>query len=210
MFMWKKCGQFMPFYAPDNGANGGGAGDNGGESGQVVETDYKALYEKLQADHEKAKTENAKLKASFDKTASEVAELKRASKAKMSEEEKRAAETAEREQRYQELQNEVYEMRVSTAFAKAGFDEKDYGDIAKKIVEVGGEQSNDLAETLIEFVKKANKSAVASAKNGAIKDGAVPPKTSTTQPSDTPFAEQAIAYTKRDDKSQEIKNKYRK
>ena len=62
MFMWKKYGQFIPFYAPDNGANGGGAGDNGVESGQVVETDYKALYEKLQADHKKQRprTPNSK------------------------------------------------------------------------------------------------------------------------------------------------------
>lgn len=205
MFKWK-YGQFMPFYAPDSGADGGqagGEGNNGGNETPPDTTDYKALYEKALADQKK-------LKASFDQTAHEVAELKKQSKAKMSEEEQRAAETAEREQRYQELQNEVYEMRVSTAFAKAGFDEKDYGDIAKKIVKVGGEQSNDLAETLIEFVKKANKSAVANARNGAIKDGAVPPKTSTAQASDTPFAEQAIAYTKHDDKSQEIKNKYRK
>lgn len=181
MFMWKKYGQFMPFYAPDNGANGGGAGDNGGESGQVVETDYKTLYEKLQADHEKAKTENAKLKASFDKTASEVAELKRASKAKMSEEEQRAAESAEMEQRYKDLQNEVNEMKTATAFAKAGFDEKDYGELVKQVVAVGGDKSSELAETFLTFVKKSNAAAVASAKNGAIRDGAVTPNASSAQ-----------------------------
>lgn len=204
MFKWK-YGQFMPFYAPDSGADGGqagGEGNNGGTETPPDTTDYKALYEKALADQKK-------LKASFDQTAHEVAELKKQSKAKMSEEEQRAAETAEREQRYQELQNEVYEMRVSTAFAKAGFDEKDYGDIAKKIVEVGGEQSNELAETLIEFVKKANKSAVASARNGAIKDGAVPPKTSTAKPEENSIAKQVFEANKPNANSENIKNRYK-
>lgn len=173
MKKWLKA-RLMPFYAPDSGADGatGGDGDNGGNATPPDTTDYKALYEKSLAD-------NKKLKASFDQTAHEVAELKKAQKAKMSEEEQRAAESAEKEQRYKDLQNEVNEMRTATAFAKAGFDEKDYGDIVKKIVEVGGEKSGELADTLIEFVKKANASAVASAKNALIKDGAVPPKTST-------------------------------
>lgn len=204
MFKWK-YGQFMPFYAPNTGADGGqasGEGNNGGNETPPDTTDYKALYEKALADQKK-------LKASFDQTAHEVAELKKQSKEKMSEEEQRAAEIAEREQRYQELQNEVYEMRVSTAFAKAGFDEKDYGDIAKKIVEVGGEQSNDLAETLIEFVKKANKSAVASARNGAIKDGAVPPKTSTAKPEENSIAKQVFEANKPNANSENIKNRYK-
>lgn len=204
MFKWK-YGQFMPFYAPDGGADGGqadGEGNNGSNETPPDTTDYKALYEKALADQKK-------LKASFDQTAHEVAELKKQSKAKMSEEEQRAAETAEREQRYQELQNEVYEMRVSTAFAKAGFDEKDYGDIAKKIVEVGGEQSNELAETLIEFVKKSNKSAVASARNGAIRDGAVPPKTSTAKPEENSIAKQVFEANKPNANSENIKNRYK-
>lgn len=207
MFKWK-YGQFMLFYAPDTGADGGqagGEGNNGGNETPPDTTDYKALYEKALADQKK-------LKASFDQTAHEVAELKKQSKAKMSEEEQRAAETAEIMQQNKDLQSKIAEMETSTLFAENGFDKKDYGDIATKIVEIsgGGDKAKEFTETLIEFVKKANKSAVASARNGAIKDGAVPPKTSTAQASDTPFAEQAIAYTKHDDKSQEIKNKYRK
>lgn len=180
MFKWK-YGQFMPFYAPDSGADGQASGN--GEQG--TETDYKALYEKALADSERQKSENAKLKASFDKTASEVAELKRASKAKMSEEEQRAAEIAEKEQRLIEMQNRVYEMETTTLFAEQGFDKKDYGELVKQVVEVGGEKSGELSSAIIEFVKKANKAAVANAKNAAIKDGAVPPKTSTAQPTDT-------------------------
>lgn len=209
MFKWK-YGQFMPFYAPDSGANGGGEGNNDGNGEQGVETDYKALYEKALADSERQKSENAKLKASFDKTASEVAELKRVQKAKMSDDEKAQAEREEVEQENKALRNRLFEMETTTLFAEQGFDKKDYGELVKQVVEVGGEKASELSSAIIEFVKKANKAAVANAKNAAIKDGAVPPKTSTAQATDTPFAEQAIAYSKRDDKSQEIKNKYRK
>lgn len=184
MFKWKH-GQFMPFYAPDSGANGGGDGNNDGNGEQGVETDYKALYEKALADSERQKSENAKLKASFDKTASEVAELKRVQKAKMSDDEKAQAERAEMEQYTKALQNRVYEMETTTLFAEQGFDKKDYGELIKQVVEVGGEKSGELSSAIIEFVKKANKAAVANAKNAAIKDGAVPPKTSTAQPTDT-------------------------
>ncbi len=183
MFMWKKYGQFMPSYAPDNGANGGGTSDNGGNGEQGVETDYKALYEALKADNDKAKAEYAKLKTSFDKTASEAAELKRASKAKMSEEEQRAAEIAEKEQRIVELQSRVYETETSTLFAEAGFDKKDYGELVKQVVAAGGDKSSELAETFLTFVKKSNAAAVANAKNAAIRDGAVTPNASTTQAS---------------------------
>lgn len=183
MFKWNYR-QFMPFYAPDTGADGGqvgGESNNSGVGTTTDTTDYKALLEKAQADLAKAQAEYSSLKKSFDTTASELSAKKKAEREKMSEEEKRAAETAEREKRYQELQNEVYEMRVSTAFAKAGFDEKDYGELVKQVVEIGGEKASEFSETLIEFIKKANKSAVANARNGAIKDGAVTPKTSTGQ-----------------------------
>lgn len=167
-------------FAPDTGADGGaGAGTNGADggndgNGEVDNTDYKALYEKAIAD-------SKKLKASFDQTSHEVAELKKAQKAKMSEEEKRQAEFEEKEQRYQEAMARVAEMETATLFAENGFDKKDYEEVAKKVVEVGGDKARELADTIIEFVKKANKTAVASAKNGAIKDSAIPPKTSTSK-----------------------------
>lgn len=202
MKKWLKA-RLMPFYAPDSGADGatGGDGDNGGNATPPDTTDYKALYEKSIAD-------NKKLKASFDQTAHEVAELKKAQKAKMSEEEQRAAESAEKEQRYKDLQNEVNEMRMATAFAKAGFDEKDYGDIVKKIVEVGG--TSELADTIIDFVKKANKTAVASAKNALIKDGVITPQTSTAQASQNPYATMATEINNPSNRENEIKDHYRK
>ncbi len=199
-------GRLMPFYAPDSGADGSTAGGEGNGSGTETPpdtTDYKALYEKSLAD-------NKKLKASFDQTAHEVAELKKAQKATMTEQQLKEAENAEKEQRYLALQSEVNEMRTATAFAKAGFDEKDYGDIVKKIVEVGGEKSGELADTLISFVKKANDAAVASAKNALIKDGAVPPKTSTAQKTDNPYATMATQNNQPSNREQEIKEFYKK
>lgn len=145
--------------------------------------DYEAEYKKVLSERDSARAEAEKYKGLKDKYAGESAEYKRKIEAQMSDEEKRQAENAEREQRYMALQSEVNEMRTATAFAKAGFDEKDYGNIVKKIVEVGGEKSGELANTLIEFVKKSNASAVANAKNIGIVETAkaMSPKASTTQ-----------------------------
>lgn len=171
---FSRYAKFM--FAPDDGASGGaGVGTNGADEandGEVDKTDYKSESAKWEAKYKS-------LKQDFDKKASALSAKEKAERERMSDEEKRKLEFEEKEQRYQELQKEVYEMRVSTAFAKTGFDEKDYGDIVKKIVEVGGEKSGEFANTLIDFIKKANASAVASAKNALIKDGAVAPKTST-------------------------------
>lgn len=202
MFKWK-YGRFMPFYAPDSGADGGaGASGEEGEIATPPEIDYKAKVLEWEAKYKK-------LIKDFDDTSTELASKKKAEKARMTEEEQREAENAEKEQRYQEMAAKLAEMQTANLFAKNGFDEKDYGDIAAKIVEVGSDKASELAESIIAFVKKSNQSAVANAQRGGLKDGAHYPQTSTSKPSDTPFAEQAIAYTKHDDKSQEIKNKYR-
>lgn len=174
--------------------------------------DYEVEYKKAIAERDNARAEAKKYESLKDKYSRESADYKRQLEAQMTDEQKREAENAEKEQRYQQAMARVAEMETTTLFAENGFDKKDYGEIAAKIVEIsgGGDKAKEFTNTLIAFVKKANQSAVASARNGAIKDGAVPPKTSTAQASDTPFAEQAFAYTKHDDRSQEIKNKYRK
>lgn len=198
-------GRYVRFmFAPDDGASGGGVGGEptGGEV-KVDTTDYKALYEKEVA-------ERAKLKKSFDATASEIAELKKANKAKMSEEEKREAELAERELHYKEMENQLNSMRVDTVFAKNGYDEKDYSDLSKKLVEVGGANASELAEVFLEFVKKANKTAVANAKNGMIKDSAIPPKASNTTAEEHTYAKLATENNAPSNKANDIKNYYRK
>lgn len=202
--MFGRYARFM--FAPDSGADGGASvGANGadGEGVKVDTTDYKALYEKEVA-------ERAKLKKSFDATASEIAELKKANKAKMSEEEKREAELAEKELHYKEMENQLNSMRVDTVFAKNGYDEKDYADLSKKLVEVGGANASELAEVFLEFVKKANKTAVANAKNGMIKDSAIPPKASTTTAEEHTYAKLATENNAPSNKSNDIKNYYRK
>lgn len=202
MFKWN-YGRFMPFYAPDTGVDGGadGDGDIGGNETPPDTTDYKALYEKLF-------TYNKKLKEDFDKAAHDVSELKKAQRANMDEQQLKAAETAEKEQRYQEAMARIAEMETATLFAENGFDKKDYGEVATKIVEAGSERAKELAETLIEFVKKANKSAVANARNAAIKDSVVLPKTSTAEPSKTPYADMAVSATVKGQRAEEIRKKY--
>lgn len=75
---------------------------------EAANIDYKAMYEELQGKHEK-------LKSSFDKTASEAADLKRKNIAYMSDEEKRNAEIAEKEAHYKaiERENSLYKYKAS-------------------------------------------------------------------------------------------------
>lgn len=170
-----RYGRFI--FAPDTGADGGvstNGADGVNASAEVDTTDYKALWEQ-------EKKEKLKFKEAFDKKASELSAKEKAERAKMSEEEKREAELAEERERWQTMANELNEIKVSNVFAKNGYDEKDYSDLSKKLVEVGGSNAHELAEVFVEFVKKANQMAVANAKNSMIKDGAVPPKTSTAQ-----------------------------
>lgn len=63
-------------------------------------TDYKAEFEKLQSEH-------AKMKASFDKASSEVADYKRKERERMSEDEQKAAADAEREAHYKDLERRL-------------------------------------------------------------------------------------------------------
>lgn len=70
------------------------------------EVDYKAEYEKLQADH-------AKLKTSFDKTSSDLASAKKQLAETQTDEQRRQAEMQEREARYQQIEreNSLYQYR---------------------------------------------------------------------------------------------------
>lgn len=167
--MFSRYGRFM--FAPDTGADGGAGAETPAEQ-TVDTTDYKALYEQ-----EKSKSE--KWKASFDKASGDIAEMKRQNKAKMSEEEQRQAEQAEREALYKSTLAQLNEIKTSSVFAKSGIAETDYSDLSKKLVETCGDKASEVAETIIELVKKSNKSAVANAKNASIVDGARTPAAST-------------------------------
>ena len=64
------------------------------------EIDYKAEFEKMQADY-------AKLKASFDKASTEIAENKRKERERMSDDEKKKAEADELAQYYKGLERRI-------------------------------------------------------------------------------------------------------
>lgn len=208
--VFSRYAKFM--FAPDDGANGGGVGvGTNGADGESA-TNYKALYEKTVASLEKEVAERAKLKKSFDATASEIAELKKANKAKMSEEEKREAELAERELHYKEMENQLNSMRVDTVFAKNGYDEKDYSDLSKKLVEACGDKACDIVENIVAFVKKSNKYAIENAGRAGLKDSsnAMLPKASNTTAEEHTYAKLATENNALSNKSNDIKNYYRK
>lgn len=199
--MVRRYVRFM--FAPDTGAEGGTTTSVESGISDVDSTDYKALSEKLKSDYEK-------LKRSFDTTASELAERKKSDKAKMSEDEKREAELEEERQHWREVEKEMNTIKIESVFAKQGFEEKDYSDLAKKLAEFGGEAAQELANLFVEFVKKANKTAVASAKNGMIKDSSITPQASTAPREEHTYAQMATDTNSPSNKSNEIKDFYRK
>lgn len=80
---------------------------------------------------ESAKAEYAKLKASFDKVSSELAEQKRKDKERMSDEDKKKAEYAEREEHYKALEKENALYRFKSSLGASIKDEKVLNDIAE-------------------------------------------------------------------------------
>lgn len=78
------------------------------ETNPTPEINYKAEYEKMQSEYDA-------LKRSFDKASSEIADFKRKDKARMTDEEKRNAELAEREEHYKaiERENALYKYKAS-------------------------------------------------------------------------------------------------
>ncbi len=87
-------------------------------------TDYKAEFERLQAEH-------AKMKSSFDKASSEVADYKRKERERMSEDEKKAATDAEREEYYKGL-----ERRLALSDYSAELDDVSDNKLRTEIVEL--------------------------------------------------------------------------
>lgn len=204
-------GKWQRLYAPDSGGTDGGASASGTASGDGSdEVDYKAMYEKAMADNQKLVADYQKAKQSFDKTASEVAELKRQSKAKMSEEEQRAAEREEEQKRFQETLAQLNSIKTANVFAKAGFDEKDYGAVSAKLVESCGDKASEIAETLIEFVKKSTTAAVANAQRASQHDNIILPNASNGQKEQHLYAKLASDNNGDNGQVDKIKEFYRK
>ena len=89
-----------------------GDGDGDGNPKTYSEEEYKKVQDEL-----------AKMKASFDKTSSELAAEKKKAKEKLSEEEKKRLESEEKEKKFAEMQKELKQMKLSkklsTVFTEA-------------------------------------------------------------------------------------------
>ena len=70
------------------------------ETGTEQTPDYKALYEEMQGKYNSTK-------ASLDKTSSEIADYKRKERERMTDDDKRKAEDAEREERYKAMERNL-------------------------------------------------------------------------------------------------------
>lgn len=89
-----------------------------------ITPDYKVEYEKLQADY-------AKLKNSFDKASSDIADFKRKDKDRMSEEQRKTAELEEREEHYKAIEKENSLYKYKSALNGLIKDEKVLNEIAE-------------------------------------------------------------------------------
>lgn len=100
------------------------------------EVDYKAEFEKMQSDY-------AKLKTSFDKASSDIADYKRKERERMSDDEKNKAEADEREKHYKEL-----ERRIAIADYEAELDDVTDAKIKREIAELfaDGETTKAMAK----------------------------------------------------------------
>lgn len=84
---------------------------------------YEEEYKKLQAEH-------ASLKASFDKTSTEIADYKRKEKARMSDEERLQAEQVEREKKYKAIERENAYYKFSQTLSATIKDKKVLDEVA--------------------------------------------------------------------------------
>lgn len=98
------------------GGDGGGGGKENPPAPKYSDDDY------------------LKLKGNFDKTASELAELKKQLKAKLTDEEKKAEEEKAKENEFLQMKKELETMKVKSKLAGA-FDEKEVEDISSLILE---------------------------------------------------------------------------
>ena len=116
-------------FAEDNGEGGAGA----------PKTYSEEEYNKIQA-------ELSKYKASFDKASSDLAEEKRKAKAKMTEDEKKAQEDAEKEAKFNEMAKELQKFKLKSSLGKV-FEGENLDNVVEAIV------SNDLNKVTEIIVK---------------------------------------------------------
>ncbi len=166
-------------------------------------TDYKALYEQEKAAH-------TKLKASFDKASSDIAGYKKAEKERMTDEEKKAAEAAEREARFAEMQSELSAIKTQNVFARAGYGEDDYKAVTEALVKAAGQGASELAEAIVKFTDGAKERAVKAAQASTLKEGTVTPDGASPakESEDVSYAKRLAKGNASEKKIEEIKKLY--
>ena len=139
---------YIQFFAEGNEGKEGNEGNGGNESGNTTPKTY-------------SEEEYAKLKNSFDKTASELAELKKQLKSKMTEDEKKSEEQKEIDKKLKlyESKMEDYELKDELVAVNIFTSDEIQTIISKK------ESKKDLIKSIVELVngkiEEAKKQAVA-------------------------------------------------
>lgn len=119
-------------------------------------------------EYKKVQDELAKMKASFDKTSSELAAEKKKAKEKLSEEEKKRLEGEEKEKQFAEMQKELKQMKLSKNLSKVFTNEEECEGIAKafmdddidKVIDLIGKSQENFKKQVEEEAKsKFSKSA---------------------------------------------------
>ena len=122
-----------------DGDGGNGDGGNPPEPKTYSEDEYKKIQDEL-----------SKMKASFDKASSDLAEEKKKNKAKMSEDEKRKVEDEEKQKRFDEMETKLKKYELKASLSKC-FEETEIDDIVEAVV------SNDTSK-LAELISKSQES----------------------------------------------------
>lgn len=124
----------------DGGDGGNGDGGNGGNP-PAPKTYSEEEYKKLQDEY-------AKMKASFDKASSDLADEKKKAKAKMSDDEKKKLEDDEKDKKFKEMETELNKLKLKTSISKS-FEESEVDGIVEAII------SNDVSK-LSELIVKSH------------------------------------------------------
>lgn len=142
-----------------------GDGGNGGDGGNppAPKTYSEEEYKKLQ-------DELGKMKASFDKASSDLADEKKKNKAKMSEDEKKKLEDEEKDKKFKEMETELNKLKLKNSLSKT-FEESEIEGIVEAIV------SNDtakLADLIVKSHEEFKKKTMEEAKKEFSKSSNIP------------------------------------
>lgn len=111
-----------------------------------------------------------KLKANFDKTSSEIAELKKQLKSKQTDDEKKAEEEQNRQKEMDDLRKEVASYKIKSSL-QDGFEKEEVDKLLKSIIEG---DTDSLVKNLVEIRKAYKEKIYAQAKEEFSKSAKIP------------------------------------